>query len=114
MIYDLYGQFGKIIKWAEESQQKKAGGSAKRQLPGHTLYHFWGSYYSRITRKEVYKLGLEMPFKDTLLDKQAYQDLVKLGGQDLVPCLRIESKDGTVRWMYESKNIIEYLKTARQ
>jgi len=36
-------------------------------------------------------------------------DLRVGGGSTTVPCLRIQS-DGQVRWMYESLDIIEYLR----
>lgn len=39
-------------------------------------------------------------------------ELIEGGGSGQVPCLRIESGDGQVRWMYESDDIIAYLDTA--
>ena len=56
--------------------------------------------------------GREVPQKDTLLDFEAYRELIRDGGRGMVPCLRIESDDGHVRWMYESQDIIEYLDRA--
>jgi glutathione S-transferase len=37
-------------------------------------------------------------------------DLIAGGGKDQVPCLRIENDDGDVRWLYESIDIVRYLK----
>lgn len=36
--------------------------------------------------------------------------LMQGGGKTQVPCLRIENQDGEVQWMYESDDIIQYLK----
>ena len=36
-------------------------------------------------------------------------ELVRGGGKTQVPCLRIETVDGQVEWMYESDDIIRYL-----
>jgi glutathione S-transferase len=35
--------------------------------------------------------------------------LIEQGGHSQVPCLRIETTDGSVQWMYESDDIIAYL-----
>ena len=35
--------------------------------------------------------------------------LMQGGGKTQVPCLRIEQADGSVKWMYESDDIIRYL-----
>jgi len=37
------------------------------------------------------------------------QALMQGGGKTQVPCLRIEQADGSVEWMYESSDIINYL-----
>lgn len=38
--------------------------------------------------------------------------LISGGGKTQVPCLRIETENGQVEWMYESDDIIRYLKSA--
>jgi len=38
-------------------------------------------------------------------------DLIAGGGKSQVPCLRIEGENGEVRWMYESTDIVRYLKS---
>jgi len=42
-------------------------------------------------------------------DRENAQALMQGGGKTQVPCLRIESADGAVEWMYESDDIIRYL-----
>lgn len=49
-----------------------------------------------------------MPMRDILLDPAARRELVSGGGRPTVPCLKI-TRDGSVQWMYESLDIIEYL-----
>lgn len=36
--------------------------------------------------------------------------LMQGGGKGQVPCLRIESADGGVQWMYESDDILSYIR----
>jgi hypothetical protein len=110
MMYDIWGQFGRVIRLVEQAKFREHTTLPKKKLPGHTLYHFWGSYFSHSVRKVIYEMGLDIPFVDVLLNKNALADLVQLGGKDMVPCLRIETPGG-VNWMYESRDIISYLKT---
>ncbi|GIS19401.1 MAG: hypothetical protein CM15mP120_13170 [Pseudomonadota bacterium] len=55
-----------------------------------------------------YIRGIDMVFRDTLRDPEAYRELLQGGGRGMVPCLRIERGD-EVEWMYESMDIIRYL-----
>jgi len=52
-----------------------------------------------------------MPLKDILSQPVNNAVLIAGGGKSQVPCLRIEDDKGEVRWMYESLEIIKYLKT---
>ena len=51
-----------------------------------------------------------MPLKDILSQPGNNAELIAGGGKSEVPCLRIEDNKGEVRWMYESIEIIQYLK----
>ena len=55
-------------------------------------------------------MSIDVPMRNTMQDIQAYKELIKGGGRPTVPCLRIESEDGEVKWLYESLDIIEYLR----
>lgn len=54
--------------------------------------------------------GIEIPLRDTLRDPKAREELVSGGGRATVPCLRIE-REGSVEWLYESMDIIDYLQS---
>ena len=43
-------------------------------------------------------------------DRDNAKALMQGGGKTQVPCLRIEHENGRVEWMYESNDIIQYLK----
>jgi glutaredoxin 2 len=55
--------------------------------------------------------GLKIPLKDILFHPDNNTDLISGGGKGQVPCLRIESENGGVEWMYESIDIIRYLRS---
>lgn len=54
--------------------------------------------------------GLKIPLKETMFHPHNHADLVAGGGKGQVPCLRIETDGGEVRWLYESIDIIRYLR----
>lgn len=53
--------------------------------------------------------NLAVAIKDTAAEQEHLDTLIQEGGKSQVPCLRIED-GGVVRWMYESADIVEYLK----
>ena len=59
-------------------------------------------------RREVKRLGLNITFKN-VEEPTNQAELMAGGKQDQVPCLRITSSDGSVKWMYESGDINAYL-----
>jgi len=75
----------------------------------YTLYQFESCPFCARVRRYLAEAGIDMPMKDTLRDPQARQELMAGGGDSMVPCLRIE-RAGEVRWMYESLDIIAYLR----
>ena len=56
-------------------------------------------------------MGIKIPLRNIKMRPSNKEELVAGGGKKQVPCLRIESADGDVRWMYESSDIIEYFKS---
>ncbi|QEM81926.2 glutaredoxin family protein [Halomonas binhaiensis] len=77
-------------------------------LQKFALYHFQGCPYCVRVRRAMARLNIDVPLKDIRLDRQAYDELVEGGGRKTVPCLRIE-EDGHSTWLYESRDIIQYL-----
>jgi len=55
------------------------------------------------------QLGISMELKNIYQGAENLKELRDGGGSTMVPCLRIESDAGT-QWMYESLDIIDYLK----
>lgn len=52
-----------------------------------------------------------LPMRDVAQDRSALRELIEGGGRGTVPCLKISRDDGTVQWLYESMDIIEFLRT---
>jgi glutathione S-transferase len=75
-----------------------------------TLYHMEYCPYCLRVRDVMEEMGLEIQMKDTSLDPAARRELIAGGGMSQVPCLRMQHPDGSVQWMYESQDIIRYLR----
>jgi glutathione S-transferase len=55
-------------------------------------------------------LPVQVELKNTLKDPQNRQDLIQGGGRSTVPCLRITDENDQAQWLYESRDIVQYLK----
>lgn len=55
-------------------------------------------------------MGFELQQKDIISSNKNKNELLVGGGKTQVPCLRIEHEEGDVQWLYESEDIIRYLK----
>jgi len=95
------GVTGELIKVSKKEQR----------IEGHQLYYFSSCPYCIMVRFALWWLRLKIPLKDIVFQAGNNIDLIAGGGKSQVPCLRIESEAGNVRWMYESIDIIRYLKT---
>lgn len=73
------------------------------------LYQFKTCPFCIKTRRAIKRLSLNINLLDAQKNADNRQALLEGGGQVKVPCLRIKEDDGSIRWMYESDNIIDYL-----
>lgn len=76
------------------------------------LYQFYACPFCIKVRRNIHRLGLNIETVDAQSTAQR-EKLKALGGQDKVPCLRIE-QDEKIIWLYESDTIIFYLEQAFQ
>lgn len=74
----------------------------------YQLFQYDACPFCYRVRRFMKSAGIEVEIRDTLRDPGAHAELIAGGGRGTVPCLRI-ARDGDVRWLYESQDIIEYL-----
>lgn len=55
------------------------------------------------------RLSLTIELRNTQHMTEHRQTLLAQGGSPKVPCLKISNDDGSVKWLYESKDIVHYL-----
>ena len=75
-----------------------------------SLYQFATCPFCVKVRRELKRHSLNIELRDARNDTALKAELVREGGRHKVPCLRIEKPDNSVEWLYESSDIIVYLK----
>ena len=73
------------------------------------LYHYFSCPFCALVRRALDRLGIQVEMRDILESSERRRELVEATGRQTVPCLRIESEDGEVEWMHESRDIIASL-----
>ncbi len=75
-----------------------------------SLYQFKTCPFCIKTRQEISRLSLNIRRVDAQHEGVDRQALVAGGGQTKVPCLRITDSAGAAKWLYDSEEIIAYLR----
>ena len=95
------------------SQQRIS--KTKRQTINHlALYHYQSCPFCGITREAIKymeegKPGKLIEQRDIQKQPEYRKELIQGGGKAQVPCLRVETDDGAIQWLYESRDIIAFL-----
>lgn len=100
---DLATRGGQLKRSAEEQARVDA------ELQNMALYQFTACPFCIKTRRAIYKMGLKIETRNASGDTPARKELEQQGGKIQVPCLRISELGKDEIWMYESKEIIQYL-----
>ena len=83
-----------------------------RHLKNVQLYHFTTCPFCIKVRLAMKIMGISMEYKNIHANAEYRTQLIAGGGKPQVPCLRIVQNDA-VRWLYESSDIIQFLKQAK-
>ncbi len=75
-----------------------------------SMYQFKTCPFCVKVRRQLKRHSLTIELRDAKNDAELKAELVREGGRHKVPCLRIEKPDNSVQWLYESDDIIAYLK----
>ncbi len=96
----------KGIKHPFEMQQR-----LDQKTQNIALYQFKTCPFCMKVRREIKRQSLNIELRDAQYDELHRQQLLKGGGQIKVPCLEIKNSEGEHHWLYESSDVIQYLKT---
>jgi glutathione S-transferase len=74
------------------------------------LYYFPSCPYCVMVLRSIDEMGLDIELRNIFADRSWRAELIEEGGRSTVPCLRIAHDNAEVEWMYESYEIIDYLR----
>jgi len=102
-----------LLDWLTSPRKPVHSAERQAELDAQTasmsIYQYAACPFCVKTRRAIKRLGLNMELRDAKNDPQYRLELEQQGGQQQVPCLRIEEPDGSITWMYESSDIVAYL-----
>lgn len=84
--------------------------SEQQTPPRLSLYQYDSCPYCAMVRAAIRQLNIDIEIRDTMRDPARRRELIAGGGMSQVPCLRLDYPDGRTEWMYESLDIIHYLR----
>lgn len=73
------------------------------------LYQFEACPFCVKVRRQLRKHALNIELRDAKNDVALKEELITQGGKHKVPCLRIDNGSDPVTWLYESKDILDFL-----
>ena len=107
------GRIVLLINWLTWPRAGVRAGDMQQQVEAtlgqYALYQFHACPFCVKVRRVLQRLNLPIELRDAKAEGPFREELKQQGGAVKVPCLRIEEQ-GKVRWLYESADIITYLK----
>jgi glutaredoxin len=74
------------------------------------LYQLLACPFCVKVRRELTRLSIQIPTKEVKESPEAFQELMAGGKEDQVPCLMVPGTEGKTEWLYESSEIISFLR----
>lgn len=74
------------------------------------LYQFDSCPFCIRVNRVIKQLNLDIPRRNIHQSSEYAAELLREGGKKQVPCLRIDHGENPAEWLYESRDIIQYLK----
>lgn len=81
-----------------------------KQCRDLVLYEYRTCPFCIKVRHEMHRLALPIERRDAQQEGANRAALVRGGGRAKVPCLKVTDRSGTSRWMYESDEIVAFLR----
>lgn len=94
----------------EVSRTPEEQAEVDRQCRSLALYEYESCPFCRRVLHEIERLSLNIELRNTREDPSARDELLEGGGRTMVPCLRITQETGATHWMYESADIVAWLR----
>ena len=100
----------KLTRPKAVSRSAEEQARVERATRSLALYQFSACPFCVKVRKEMSRLGLPIETRDAQHNPEQRAALEAGGGRVKVPCLLIEHDNGEQQWLYESDDIIAWLR----
>ena len=81
-----------------------------KETKGLTIYQFEAYPFCVKVRRFIRKNNLKINLRDAKNNETFKSELINEGGKQKVPCLKIDKTNARTEWLYESDEIILFLK----
>jgi len=113
IIHKIVGALILFIDWLTSPKGTKRSEEKQhlvnKQAESLTLYQYKACPFCVKVRRSMKRQSIPIETRDAKRSESAKQELLTGGGKLKVPCLKIIDDSGETKWMYESKDIINYL-----
>lgn len=104
LLWEFFSRPKGLVRPAASQQQ------IDQQCRDITLYQYRTCPFCIKVRKEMRRLSLSVEHRNVSKTGANRADLVRGGGLAKVPCLKIVDQTGASRWLYDSGEIISFLR----
>ena len=115
IIHTILGSIILFIDWLTTPRAIKRNSELQalisNQCQDLILYQYKACPFCVKVRRTMKRLALPIELRDPKRNELAKEELVQGSGKLKCPCLKIEDKDNGTQWLFESKEIINYLET---
>ncbi len=113
IIHFLLGRLILLINWLTTpkgiKRPAKIQTAIDEQSRNLTLYQYKACPFCVKVRRSLKRLSLPVETRDPKRNADAKKELIAGSGKLKVPCLKIDEGEGGIQWMFDSKDIINYL-----
>lgn len=110
----ILGRIILLLNWVFQPKGVKRSADIQAKIDNETsnmaLYQYEACPFCVKVRRAMKRQSLKIETRNAKSPSPFADELVANGGQQKVPCLRIQNGEEDV-WMYESSEIIKYLET---
>jgi len=105
LLWDMLTTPSGVVRSKEEQE------AIDQRTRNLSLYQFKSCPFCIKVRRQIKRQSLNISILDAQNNETHRKELLNGGGKSMVPCLKIVNDDsGEITWMYESSDIIQYLK----
>ncbi|WP_440876470.1 glutaredoxin family protein [Thalassotalea sp. PLHSN55] len=109
----ILGRIILLLNFVFSPRSPKRTAQAQEKIDQSTqhlnLYQLPACPFCVKVRRTMKRNGLNVALTNINSDQKYLDELIKEGGKRTVPCLRIAKENEPVQWLYESKEIVQYL-----